>query len=128
MWESFKRKMRVSPKDPTVTLSTTGSIGLNTAVVRNVIGDCKYAHLFFDRERHLIGFKFIKQSDPDAYPVQVTKSKSHGSVAGVAFMKTYKIFPTETTSYSATYDEQSKMLIVDISGGTEKEAKKKAKG
>jgi hypothetical protein len=127
MWETFKRKMRSSPKDPTVTLSTTGSLGLNTAVVRNVLGEAKYAHLLFDRDKRLIGIKFIKQSDADAYPVQVTKSKSHGSIAGVAFMKTYKIFPTETTSYSASFDDQSKMLIVDISGGTEKEAKKKGK-
>lgn len=126
MWETFKRKMRSSPKDPTITLSRTGSIGLNTAVVRNVLGDCKYVHLLFDRERRLIGFKFIKQADADAYPVQVTKSRSHASVAGVSFMKTYKIFPAETASYPATFDEQTKMLIVDISG-LEKEAKKKAK-
>lgn len=127
MWESFKRKMRPSPKDPTVTLSTTGSLGLNTAVVKNLLGDCKYVHLFFNREQQLIGIKFAKTGDADSYPVQVTKSKSHGSIAGVAFMKAYRIFPKETTSYPATFDEQNKMLVVDLSARTEREAKKKAK-
>ncbi len=68
MWEQLKRRMRQSPKDPTVTLSANGIIGLNTAVAKNILGDNKYAFLLFDKERHLIGFRFIKNSDPDAYP------------------------------------------------------------
>ena len=127
MWETFKRKMRASPKDPTITLSRTGSIGLNTAVIKNILGDAKFAHMLFDRERQLMGIKFVKQADADAYPVQVTKSKSHGSIAGVAFMKNYKIFPKETASYAAHFDDASKTLIVDLTGGTEKEAKKKGR-
>ncbi len=127
MWETFKRKMRPSPKDPTVTLSTTGSIGLNTAVVKNLLGDAKFAHLLFDREKQLMGIKFVKQADADAYPVQVTKTKSHGSLAGVAFMKNYKIFPKVTASYGAHFDDATRTLIVNLTGGREKEAKKKAK-
>lgn len=128
MWESFKRKMRPSPKEPTVTLSTSGSMGLNTAVINNILGDSRHAHLLFDRDKQLIGIKFSKQSNADSYPVQVTKTKSHGSIAGTAFMKTYKIFPKETANYDAVFDEQSKMLIVDLTRGTDKETKKKAKG
>lgn len=114
VWEQFKRSSKSSPKDPTVTLSSSGIIGLNTAVAKNIVGDAKYA-LLFDKQRQLIGLKFIKHSDPDAYPVKLTATRTHGSLAGVSFLKTYRIFPTETTKYEAVYDEREKILTVDLS-------------
>jgi len=115
MWEQFKRSSKSSPKDPTVTLSSSGIIGLNTAVAKNIVGDAKYALLFFDKQQQLIGLKFIKNNDPDAYPVKLTASRTHGSLAGVSFLRTYKIFPTETIKYQAVFDEKEKILTVDLS-------------
>lgn len=114
MWEQFKRTSKSSPKDPTVTLSSSGLIGLNTAVAKNIMGDARYALLFFDKELQLMGLKFIKQNDPDAYPIKITASKSHGSLSGTSFLKTYKIFPTETIKYAAIYNEKEKILTVDL--------------
>jgi hypothetical protein len=62
-----------------------------------------------------MGIKFIKQNDPDSYPVKLTASKSHGSLAGMSFLRTYKIFPIETTKYAAIYNEKEKILAVDLS-------------
>jgi hypothetical protein len=104
-----------------VSLSKSGMIGLNAAVTRNIIGDNRFAHLLFDREQHLIGIKFIRNSDLDAYPVKCTKNMSHGSIAGVSFLKTYGVFPDETTAYPASFDESNKILVVSIS---EKEGEK----
>jgi hypothetical protein len=115
MWEQFKRSSKPSPKDPTVTLSVSGIIGLNTAVAKNVMGDSKYALLFFDKERQLMGIKFIKQNDPDAYSVKTTASKSHASLSGMSFLKTYKIFPIKTIKYAAVFNEKDKILSVDLS-------------
>jgi hypothetical protein len=115
-WEMFKRRNKPSPKDPMVSLSKSGMIGLNAAVTRNIIGDNRFAHLFFDTDKHLIGIKFIKTSDLDAYPVKCTKNMGHGTIAGVSFLKTYRIFPDDTTAYPATYDETGKILVVDVSG------------
>ena len=60
-WEKFRRRSRPSPKDPMVTLSTNGMIGLNAAVVRNLIGEHKFSHLLFDKEKSLVGIKLLKQ-------------------------------------------------------------------
>jgi hypothetical protein len=114
-WEMFKRRTRPSPKDPMVTLSSSGMIGLNAAVTRNILGDNKFVHLFFDKEKNFIGFRFQRNNDQDAYPVKCTKSMSHGSIAGVSFLKTYGVFPDETTAYPAYFDQPNKMLIVDLS-------------
>ncbi|MBI4480841.1 MAG: hypothetical protein HY651_12530 [Acidobacteria bacterium] len=128
-WETFRRRTRPSPKEPMVTLSTHGMIGLNAAVVRNVIGEHRFAHLLFDKEKSLIGIKLLKQADPDAYPMQVGKSKSHGSISGIGFLKTYKLTPTHTKAYPARFDQEAKTLIIDVSESiTEtKVAKRKGK-
>ena len=128
MWETFKRRTRPSPKDPTVTLSKSGMLGLNAAVIRNLIGEYRFAHLLFDREKSLVGIKFLKQADPDAYPMQVIPSKSHGSISGVGFMKSYNILPTETKAYSATFDQESKTLVIDVSEITSAVKEPKGKG
>lgn len=128
-WELFKRRTRPSPKDPMVTLSGSGTFGLNAAVTRNILGDNKFAHLLFDKEKHLIGIQFLKQGDPDAYPVKCTKSRSHATISGVSFLKTYGAFPSETRAYPARFDDANKVLVVDISGmeGEKAGAKRKAK-
>jgi hypothetical protein len=114
-WELYKRQTRPSPKDPMVTLSKLGLINLNSAVTRNIVGEHKFAHLLFDREKHLIGIQFLKQRDADAYPIRLTKSRSNGSIAGVSFLKTYNIYPSETKAYNASFDETNKVLVVDLS-------------
>ncbi|MGO9121567.1 MAG: hypothetical protein ACLQPD_28645 [Desulfomonilaceae bacterium] len=128
-FELFKRHTRPSPKDPMVTLSGSGMIGLNAAVTRNIIGDNRFAHLLFDREKHLIGIKFFKNNDPDAYPIKVTKNLGHGTIAGVSFLKTYGIFPDKTKAYPATFDDMNEILLVDVSGkqGEKSELKKRGR-
>lgn len=128
MWETFKRRNRPSPKEPMVSLSKSGMIGLNAAVTRNIVGDNQFAHLLFDKERHLIGVKFLKQKDADAYPVKCTKNKGHGSIAGVSFLKTYGIYPSETTQYMATFDDNAKILIIDVSERREEKTEPKRRG
>src|SRR5579863_844846 len=95
-WEKFQRRMRPSPKDPTVTIGISGQIGLNVAITRNIMGENRYAVLFFDRGKSLVGIKFLKENEPDAYPVKLSKNLSHGAITGTAFLKTYGIYPTET--------------------------------
>ncbi len=116
VWEAFSRKTRPSPKEPTITLGKGGLIGLNAAVTRNILGDNNYALLFFDRGKSRVGIKFIKQSNPDAYPIKVSRTRSHAALTGTAFMKTFGIYPTETRSYPATFDQADKILVADISG------------
>ena len=48
--------------------------------------------------------------------MKLSPSNSHGSVAGISFLKSYNIFPKETAKYPAVFDEKEKMLTVDLSG------------
>ena len=114
-FELFKRHTRHSPKDPMVTLSSSGMIGLNAAVTRNIVRDNRFCHLLFDKERKLIGIKFTKKNDQDAYPVKCAKTLSHGTIAGVSFLKTFGVFPDKTRAYAANFDEAHDILVVDVS-------------
>jgi hypothetical protein len=124
-FETFRRRFRPSPKEPTVTLSTTGTIGLNTRVAKTLIGDSGHALLLFDREKSLMGIKFINKTEPDSYPVKKSASGTHASLSGVAFMKNYGIYPEKTAVYAATFDPDSKLLTIDLSGAVKGGRKKK---
>ncbi len=113
-WETFRRTSRPSPKDPTVTLSKNGMIGLNTATIR-LLGGNRYCLLMFDRRKHLVGIKLLKENQPDAYPVGVLEAKSHGTISGVSFLKAYGIMPDKTQAFPASYDDKAKLIIVDVS-------------
>ena len=126
-WETFKRRMRPSPKDPSITMGPSGQIGLNVAFTRNLMGENKFAILLFDREKGMMGIRFIRNNDPDAYPVKLSKNLGHGSVTGTAFLKTYDIYPTETKAFRASWDDREKMLVADVSGLLPAEAQKAAK-
>jgi len=127
-FELFRRHIRPSPKDPMVSLSKTGMIGLNAAVTRNIIGDNRFAHLLFDRDKKLLGIKFLKQADQDSYPIKCTKNMGHGSIAGVSFMKTYEVFPSETMAYPSTFDHTNKILTVNLSGKQDEKDEPKKRG
>lgn len=124
-FEVFRGRNRKFVNEASVTLGVSGSIGLNAYVVRH-IGESRFAMLMFDRERDLIGIKFINKHDPDAYPVKVSGRSNHGSISGTAFLKSFGLFPSKTKNYPANYDDKDKMLTVDVSGGFSE--KKKVKG
>lgn len=126
-WETFKRSKKQSPKSPMVTLSKSGQIGLNAAVARDVIGDNRFVLLLFDKSKNLLGLKLLKHNDPDAYPIKVTTTRSHGSVTGLAFMKAYGIFPLETVSFPATFDANTRVLAAHVTTAADKKSKRKAR-
>ncbi len=114
-WEKWQRRIRPSTKDPMVTLSKSGLIGLNSAIARNILGDSKYAVLLFDRQQSLVGIKLLKANEPDAYPIKVTKSRSHAALSGLAFMKSHGLVPQETTAFPADFEPSDGLLVVDVS-------------
>ena len=116
-WETFKRGTRPAPGEPAISIAPPGRIGLNVAVVKNIIlpNKFKFALLMYDRERRLIGIKFTKQSNPDAYPLMVSARGSSSTLAGTAFVKTFGIPYDKTTKYRAKYDDKTQTLIADLS-------------
>jgi hypothetical protein len=117
-WETFKGRNRRAPGEPSVTLSKTGIIGINSTVIKT-IGENRFVTLMFDRDKHRIGMKFSKQGDANTYPVITTPQDNHGVVAGVAFLKYNNIFPTVTKNYSAAFEDNG-ILVIELTGDNTK--------
>jgi hypothetical protein len=127
-WETFKGRSRRVPGEPAITLSKAGNIGINVAILRSpIVKDAKYALFMFDRDKKLLGFKFIKERVPEAYPLKLTPRDNHGMLAATAMLKTYDIFPKETKSYLAKFDDHNKIWFIDLKDegiGGKKKARK----
>ena len=128
-WETFKGRSRRVPGEPAITIGKTGMIGINATIVKTIMAkDTKYALFMFDRDKNLFGLKFIKERLPESYPITLSPRDNHGMLAGTALLKTYDIFPKETKSYLAKFDEHNKIWFIDLKeeglGGGKKKAKK----
>lgn len=83
----------------------------------------------FDRDKNLLGVKFIKEKVPEAYPLKLTPRENYGMLAGTAMLKTYNIFPKGNgKSYTAKFDDQHKIWYIDLSEEGIGGGKRKAKG
>lgn len=122
-WETFKGRKRRQPGEPAVTLTKAGSIGLNSAIVRDILDGNKFATLMFDPDKHLIGIKLSTKGSFESYPINVDRD-NYASIAGVAFLKTYGIFPAVTRSFPASFDSRNHLIIIDVSDLVKKEGKK----
>jgi hypothetical protein len=114
-WETFRGRMRKSTREPYVTFSRNGVLNLNSAFIRKYVGDSRFVLLMYDKDRNLVGMKFIKQSDHDAYAVRVMDNDSHGQISGRAFMKEYDIYPEKTVRIEGKLDEHNKIVVMDVS-------------
>jgi hypothetical protein len=114
-WETFKGRNRKQIGQPAMTLSKGGSIGLNSAIVKDVLGDYRHATLLFDKQKHLVGVKLLKSPDSESYPIHITPNESYAMISGIAFMKAYGIFPKETKVFDATFDDKNKIIAADVS-------------
>ncbi|HEU0118466.1 MAG TPA: hypothetical protein VFR09_07510 [Alphaproteobacteria bacterium] len=110
-WETFERTRWRNPSEPTVTLTATGRVSLNVAIINDYLGDNKYATFMFDREKKLVAIKFTKQPDTTTYPIFVNKVKSSAAINAFAFLKKFELIPSLTTNYLANFDGRSKLLI-----------------
>jgi hypothetical protein len=113
MWETFKGRHRRAPGEPAVSITKAGNLGLNSAIVRNFVGDARFATLLYDRDKHLIGIKVTKSGDGDSYPIKLSPKDNYALISGVSFLKYYEIYPTESRVYSASFDEKNRIIIVD---------------
>jgi hypothetical protein len=65
--------------------------------------------------------------DENTYPIKRTPKDNYAMIAGTSFLKKYGIYPQETNSYTASFDDKNKIIVVDVSGLVGKTGKKDKK-
>lgn len=122
-WETFTGRNKRAPKPPSVTFTRVGMISISSGILSRVPKDYRHALLMIDKDKHLMGIKFVKRGDPHAYPLIMSPRDNHAIISGQGFLKTYGIFPTETKKYPATFDEQNIVAIIELEPKVSKKEK-----
>lgn len=113
-FEKFTHRQSRVYKEPTATISRSKYISLNMVAMTKFVGENKYAVLYFDKENQLIGIKFSKESVPESYKIRKYRDNRLGSITAISFLKYYKIPHDKTKTYPIEWNEQERMIIIDL--------------
>jgi len=105
-WEVFDYAgMSKSDKRPLISLQLRGSFQINRAAYE-LIGMPTKIQLLYNKEKHLVGFRKVKEDERASYNVRKSRTSSTYVVSAQAFVNHYDIPLTETRRYLVmTYGE-----------------------
>ena len=124
-FELFNPSTKTYTKNPTAAISQFGRISLNSQAVKTFgLDGYKYAALFYDKEKELIGVKFLKEKDVSiASLVSIQGRKNSGIfLAALSFLYHYEIF-TKDNKFTAWFDiapskldgsDEEKFFVIDL--------------
>ena len=117
-WEIFERKVQRS-SEPTVSISKLGRIGFNRATTK-ILADAQAQQvlLLWDAESHRFGVKPIAKRDRRAYTIHYGKDQAWSGFAAKTFLEHVKYDYGKTSSFPCEWDEQERILIVQLPRGT----------
>lgn len=99
---------------PKISIRKNGQIGFNQAAVNKFkLGNYKYAVLYYDSERQMVGIKFTDDKNEEgAHKMQIRAGS--GAVSGKSFLDFCGITYSKTMRYDLKRDEQEEMLVAII--------------
>ncbi|MDQ7838502.1 MAG: hypothetical protein RDU59_08420 [Thermodesulfobacteriota bacterium] len=100
---------------PKAAIWSRGQIAFNQSAVEEYnINNYKYVVLFYDIDTTRVGFVFTNDEKSKGAMKLVIRKAAGASFSARAFLKNYKIDFKETQRYDLTYDEQSKLHVIDL--------------
>ena len=107
--------LRRCPRDiPMVSILKHGIISLNQACYYEYFKSYKYVVFLFDRENNKIALKLTNDAKDNVYNIRVTRNGRLASISASAFLKYYKIPHPQTKAYSCSWNEEQKILEVQL--------------
>lgn len=102
---------------PRASIRKQGQIGLNQgAVKRFEIEGGDYVILGFDKDAKKVALKVTKDSSEKGAQKIVVKDGS-ASISAKSFLEYFEIgYQDETRQYDVNYDDESKLIVIDIGG------------
>lgn len=108
---------------PRVSLNGKGHLVFNQACGA-IIGNWKYAQLYYDSDRHCFGVKFVHdESEPQARKVAGKPGQNRRIYAADACQQC-GVSVEQTIRYGVEYDESKRMMIIDLNKPLGSRAKK----
>jgi hypothetical protein len=114
-YEKFTKKRRHVKDQATVTVLKTGQLGINQVCHEKYFKDFKYVILYYDRESKKIGIQPTNDISNDAYNIRLSRQGKLANISAIAFIKHFKIEHNESKAYMATWNDEGKLVEVDLS-------------
>ena len=96
---------------PKASLRRNAQIGFNQGAIRRFdLRNYKYATLYFDRERRLIGIKLHTEEPPEGGVNLQIKEKT-GWVSAKAFLDVFELPYDKTRRFELRFDDDEKTLV-----------------
>lgn len=107
-----------------VSISTRGTISIGQGACHRYnlnINNAKFAQLFYDKVKRLIGIKFVTEEDG---AVANTHERQYSlDVPAKSMLCYYDIMPKKTSMYQCSQDDDG-MIIIDMKTAKERQSKK----
>ncbi|MGB2678377.1 MAG: hypothetical protein WAN12_14925 [Candidatus Acidiferrum sp.] len=109
---------------PRASIRSNGQIGFNHGSVKRFdMQKYSFAVLFYDKENRKVGVKLTNDKTEAGASSLITRS-GNGTVSARAFLEYYRLLPKITTQHDIEWDEENKLLVVDIGKGSQRTRKK----
>lgn len=110
-YEIFRRPLKARGQAK-ISILRNGSFWLNGGALK-FFGDHQRTMLLFDRKTQSVAFEPTDGLE-DSFAISRSKGRNEANVAGTAFLKHYKLLSNESRSYLATWDQQKKIVKIDL--------------
>jgi hypothetical protein len=109
---------------PRASIRSNGQIGFNHGSVKRFDLQ-KYSHviLFYDKDNKKVGIKLTSDKTEPGASTLITRS-GNGTVSARAFLEYYHLLPKITNQYDIEWDEENKLLVVDVVKGSQRTRKR----
>ena len=113
-FEKFSRRKRAGRGGVTVTVLKNGTLGISRRCYEELLGGQKYAILYYDRDRRIIGIQPTNKEDEEAYPIRTLKNTKSVVISAAAFLKYFNIPHDVSKAYKVKWNEEAKLLELDL--------------
>jgi hypothetical protein len=113
-FEKFTHRKSRSFGKPMITITKDGNININSVTMEKYVKDNNFAVLYYDKNNYLIGVKFSDKEKPESYKIRKSRNDRLGYLTGIAFLKYYNINHDKTFAYTVEWNEQEKMIVIDL--------------
>ena len=112
---AFERFLKIAgyTKEANIKINKYSQFSLNKMVMGRYFDSLKNVFLYYDKEANKIGLEpTIKKEG--TFQIMTPHGYKYGVFSAKTFLKEYGIALTATRNFTPTWDEENKMLIVDL--------------
>lgn len=113
-FEKFTAKSRPVTDQAMISVLKGGQFGINQVCYKKYFKNYKYAILYYDRKRKVIGIQPIDVATSEAYNIRLSRDEKLANISAVAFLKYFDIPYTESKAYMASWNDEEKLVEVDL--------------